>query len=160
VTGPPRPGHTVTLYRAVYEDFVDDPVPSHSGAGRFHDDSTTGATTYLAATPETAWKEITHRWAGDRARYRMVEVSVTIRNVVDLTDRATRRRYGIDEESLTADHYGACQRLRKRLEAEGVEAIWTYSRADRPGGRQLVVLLARLQEGSSVEVIRTGPITV
>ncbi len=90
----------------------------------------------------------------------MAEVKVRLRVVVDLTDPATRRRYDIDEETLTAEDYRPCQQLRRRLETEGVEGIWTYSRADRPAGRHLVVLLAQLKKGSKVEVVRTGSINV
>lgn len=160
MNGQPKAGHTFTLYRAFYEEFEDDPIPSRSTVGRFHDEATVQVTSYLAASPETAWREVTNRWQADNAAYRMAEVRVTLHVVADLTDPATRRRYGIDEESLTVDDYRPCQQLRKRLEAEGVEGIWTYSRADRPAGRQLVVLLAQLQKSSKVEVTRTGPINV
>ena len=160
MSGPPKAGHTVTLYKAVYEEFEQNPIPSRSDKGRFHDEAAAGATGYLAASPETAWSEVTHRWGGAKEAYRMAEVKVKIRVVADLTDPATRRHYHISEESLTADQYGPCQQLRRRLEAEGVEGIWTYSRADQPGGRVLVVLLAQLKKGSNVEVVRTGPINV
>ena len=155
-----KAGRTITLYRAFYEEFEDDPLPSRSAVGRFHDEATARGTTYLAASPETAWSEVTHRWWADKEMYRMAEVKVKMRVIADLTDPATRKRYGIDEESLTAEDYRPCQQLRRRLEADGVEGIWTYSRADRPSGRQLVVLLAQLQKGSKVEVVRTGPINV
>lgn len=156
----PKAGQAITLYRAVYEDYENDPLPSRSAAGRFHDEETTGQVSYLAARPETAWAEVLDRWMANRGAFRMAEVAVTLHVVVDLTDPATRRRYGIERAMLTADDYHPCQQLRKRLEAEGVEAMWTYSRADQPNGRQMVVLLGRLKRGSTVEVIRTGPITV
>jgi len=158
VNGPPKAGHAVFLYRAIYEEFEDDPLPSRSAVGRFHDEATAPVTTYLAAAPETAWREVTHRWQAAQETYRMAEVRVKLSIIADLTDPATRRRYDIDEESLTADDYRPCQQLRRRLEMEGVEAIWTYSRADHPAGRQLVVLLAQLKRGSKVKVVRTSPI--
>jgi RES domain-containing protein len=154
-------GQTVTLYKALYKDYQDDPLPSRSANGRFHDEKTATSTSYLAASPQTAWAEVRHRWKANKDEYRMAEVRVRVHNIVDLTDSATKRRYGIDETTLIADDYRPCQQLRKRLKAEGVEAIWTYSRADQPAGRQLVVLqLGQLKAGSTVEVVRTGPINV
>lgn len=88
----------------------------------------------------------------------IAQVKVRVSSVADLTDPTTRKRYGIDTESLISDDYGPCQRLRRRLEEEGIEAIWTYSRADQPAGRQLVILLAQLKGSSSVEVVQTGPV--
>lgn len=156
----PKDGQPVTLYRAFYKEFEDDPLPSRSAIGRFHDEATAQVTSYLAASPETAWREVTHRWRADRKTYRMAEVEVRLSLIVDLTDPDTRSRYDIDQEGLTADDYRFTQQLRSRLQAEGVEGIWTYSRADQPGGRQLVVLLDRLKKSSKVKVIRTGPINV
>jgi RES domain-containing protein len=82
----------------------------------------------------------------------MAEVDVKLSEIVDLTEPSVQERYGVDQEELTADDYQVCQQLADRLRAEGVEAIWTYSRADQPGGRQLVVFVDRLKEGSLFEV--------
>jgi RES domain-containing protein len=161
VTQIPEAEQTVTLYKALYKDYQDDPLPSRSAVGRFHDEETASSTSYLAASLQTAWAEVRYRWNANKEAYRMAEVRVRVRNIVDLTDPVTRRRYGIDETTLIADEHRPCQQLRKRLEAEGVEALWTYSRADQPAGRQLVVLqLHQLQEGSTIEVVHTGPINV
>lgn len=154
----PKPGKTITLYRAFYEEFAENPIPSRSTIGRFHDEATREVTTYLATSPETAWREVRHRWRGAKEAYRIAQVKVRVSSIADLTDPTTRKRYGIDTESLISNDYGPCQRLRRRLEEEGIEAIWTYSRADQPAGRQLVVLLAQLKGSSSVEVIRTEPV--
>ncbi len=88
----------------------------------------------------------------------MAEVHVRLQAIVDLTDRATQERYGVDPRTLTSDDYTQCLRLAARLRAEGVEAIWTYSRADWPDGRQLVVFVDQLRRRSEVSVVRIGPI--
>lgn len=142
------------LYRAVYESYEDDSLPSRSHRGRFHDETNGRWTTYLAASADTAWEEVTYRWQADRTSYRMVEVIVKVNKIVDLTDLSTRERYSVDMDVLTAEEYGPCQQLANRLRAEGVEAMWTFSKADYPDGRQLVVFLNRLSEGSYVRVRR------
>lgn len=147
---PPRSGERVILYRAVYQEFEHDPLPSRSEHGRFH---TAGrSTTYLAGSAETAWKEVAYRWRANRAVYRMVEVEIALHEIADLTEASLQKRYGTDEQALTADDHRICQEPAERLRGDGFEAIWTYSRADRPAGRQLVVLLDKLQKGSRVKV--------
>lgn len=149
---PPRSGENVVLYRAVYQEFEHDPLPSRSERGRFHTRAAGRSTSYLAGSAETAWKEVTHRWRANRTVYRIVEVEVTLHEIADLTDASVQQRYGVDERALTADDYRIGQELAERLRSEGFEAIWTYSRADQPAGRQLVLLLDRLKEGSRVRV--------
>jgi hypothetical protein len=148
---PPRTALSRRLYRAYCKAHDKDPIPSRSPQGRFHD-ATTGPTTYLAATAETAWKEVTFRWGASRSTYRIAEVRVSVTAIADLTDPAIQKRYGIDERLLTADDHRLCQGFANRLRAEGYEGIWTYSRADVPNGRQLVVFLDCLRAGSELEV--------
>lgn len=149
---PPATGALRRCYRAVYQSFQEDPLPSRSEQGRFHGPDTGSATTYLAASAATSWAEVTHRWKANPDVYRMAEVEVLIERVADLTDPALQRRYGIDAATLVGDDYRPCQRLADRLRADGFEAIWTYSRADQPDGRQFVVFLDRLSEDSRVAV--------
>jgi hypothetical protein len=55
---------------------------------------------------------------------------------------------------LVADDYHLTQRVAARLKSEGIEAFWTYSRADQPEGRTLVVFLDNLGPDSRVEINR------
>lgn len=142
------------LYKAVYEEYKNNPLSSRSEKGRFHDQVTGRSTTYLAASRDTAWKEVTHRWRAAKASYLMVEVMVNVKKVVDLTDPSTQARYGVDAELLTAEEHEPCRQIAARLRAEGVEAIWTFSAADKPEGRQLVLFLDRLGPGSYVRIHR------
>lgn len=142
----------------MYRDYRDAPLPSRSPTGRFHSRQGGGSVTYLAASPDTAWKEVTERWGADRAAYWMVEVSVRLTKVADLTDAATRTRYGVDERVLTEADHERCQQLGQRLRADGFEGVLTLSRADRPGGRQVVVFLDRLTAGSRVRVTSAKPV--
>lgn len=148
------------FYRAVFEDYVydtDGPLSSRSGQGRFHDKAD-GPTTYLAVRPETAWKEVEFHWHPAPETYRMVEVSAKVKRVADLTDPAIRRTYDVNITTLVGDDHEPCRRLARRLRAEGFEALWTFSRADQPQGRQLVVFLDRLNPGSYVRVKKVRPI--
>ena len=145
-----------TLYRAVYVDYLDAPLPSRSQEGRFHDRP--GTTTYLAGSRATAWKEVQHRWQADPTSYRMVVLRARLRRIADLTDPSVQARYGIDQTGLTGLDYEPCRKLARRLRAEGFEGVWTFSMADSPGGRQLVVFLDQLQPDSSIRVSGVEPV--
>jgi hypothetical protein len=140
-----------SLYRAVFQGYEGDPLPTRSPQGRFHDPSS-GPTTYLAESQSTAWKEVTHRWHARRSAYVMVEVAVSVDSVLDLTDEAVQVRYGCDRKMLTALEHEPCRRLAARLRGEGIEALWTFSAADNPDGRQLVLFLDKLGGESQVRV--------
>jgi len=148
----------VTCYRAVYRDYRAEPLASRSPAGRFHSGAAPGSITYLAAEPTTAWQEVTARWGAEPKCYWMAEVQVKLTRVADLTDPKTQAHYDVDEHVLTGADHRPCQQLAERLRAEGFEAAWTYSRADKPHGRQLVVFLDGLRPGSSVRVRKVSPV--
>ncbi len=127
-------------------------IPSKAPDGRFHSDCE--PITYLAASARTAMLEVLARYPSPkRNAYRTLHVEVVVHSVLDLTDPATRRRYQVTKRLLTERSHSRCQRLAKRLRAEGVEAIWTFSRADREG-RQLVVFLDLLSPLSAIHVRR------
>jgi hypothetical protein len=107
---------------------------------------------YLSAV-DTAWREVKHHWKANPAAYRMARVQVRLNKIADLTDREIRKTYGVDKETLQNRDYDATERLARRLRADGFEGIWTYSHADQPNGRCLVVFLDRLSEGSRIEVV-------
>ena len=145
------------FYRVVIEDYVNDkmgPLPSRAQEGRFHDQGME-LVTYLAGGAETAWMEVGARWQGhpDPEPYRMLEVRANVARVADLTDPSIRRKYGVELSALVGTDWKPCQRLARRLRAEGFEALWTFSRADYPPGRQLVVFLSQLNPGSYVRVV-------
>jgi len=147
-----------TLFRAVSVEFEADPLPSRGAKGRFHDGAV--KITYLASRTATAWREVLARLPdADPTAFRMVEIEAAISAFVDLTDPATQAKYGVTEEQLTASDHQTCRELAQRLRGARVEAVWTYSAADRPDGRQLVVFLDRLRSGSSVRVIAKRPVS-
>jgi hypothetical protein len=88
----------------------------------------------------------------------MASVRVNVSNIVDLTSAESQQRYKITESMLTGDEYGPTQLLARRLRSLGVEAVWTYSRADQPNGRVLVVFLEQRAAGSEVTVDRVAEI--
>lgn len=142
----------------MYAAYRKDPLPSRSPSGRFHSGRPGETVTYLGASGATAWKEVTERWGADPAAYWMAEVTVRLAKVADLTDAAAQARYGIAASVLTDARHEPCRQLAARLRDEGFEGAWTYSRADRPGGRQLVVFLDRLRPGSRVRVRSVKPV--
>ena len=146
----------ITHHRAVYRDYRAEPLPSRSPAGRFH--AGPGTVTYLAANPATAWKEVTERWGADPKSYWIAEVEVKLASVADLTDPKTQAHYDVDERVLTSVDHRPCQRLAEQPRSDGFEAAWTYSRADSPHGRELVVFLDDLRSGSSVRVVKVAPV--
>lgn len=142
------------VFKAVYREYEKDPLPSRSENGRFYDRATGKRTTYLASSAETAWKEVLLRWRARPESYRIVEMAVKLSDVVDLTEPENQKKYEVTSELLTGDDYTSCQKLAHQLREEGVEGFWTYSRADRPSGRTLVVFLDQLLESSFVKVQR------
>ena len=145
-----------TLVKAVYKGFADDPIPSRSAKGRFHE--APGSICYLAEDADTAWREVSYRWQAQPSEYRLVEAGLTVHRWLDLTDEKTQHKYKIDVARLVADDYRYCQELAARLRAKGIEAVRTYSRADRPDGRNWVVFLECLGPQSSLEVLRVGSV--
>ncbi len=119
------------LYKAVYSEYDKDPLPSRSASGRFHDADSGANTSYLTDSAETAWKEVTFRLRAQPESYRMVEVEVRLNRVMNLADEKVQKRYGVNRQMLIADDYRLTQKVAARLRTEGVEAFWTYSRADR-----------------------------
>jgi len=100
-----KAGIAAELYKAVYQDYADDPLPSRSEQGRFHDVSTARSTTYLTAAAETAWREVRYRWKANPAAYRIARVQVRLSKIADLTDSETRTAYGTEEEALKGSDY-------------------------------------------------------
>ena len=142
-----------TVYRAVFSEYANDPLPSRSQSGRFHGARNGPMTTYLAESPRTAWREVTVRWRAQKAAYRMVHVEANLNRVLDLTESAVQLARGIDARFLVAPEYPPCQLLAETIRSEGFEAIRTYSAADYPAGRQLVVFLNSLDATSSLSVV-------
>jgi RES domain-containing protein len=138
-----------TLFKAVYVDYEKEPLPSRSRSGRFHDEKTGMNTTYLTPNKATAWKEVTLRWKADPAYYRMAEVEAKLDSVVDLTDPKKQKEYGISKEALLAADYRLTQQLARQLRSEGVQAAWSYSFADQPDGRMLVVFMENVERPNS-----------
>lgn len=83
-----------------------------------------------------------------------MEVMATVAKVADLTDSSIRQNYGVELDVLVGADWKPCQRLARRLRHEEFEALWTFSRADFPRGRQLVVFLSHLTPESAVRVVR------
>jgi RES domain-containing protein len=140
-----------TLYRAVYVDYASAPLVPRSVVARFH--TRAGTTIYLAQSLETAEREVTFRWSADLSSYVLVEVRARLHRVIDLTMPSEQAKYDVTPDELTAPDYTVCQALAEKLRAEGWEAAWTLSAADRPDGRQLVVFVDLLDAASSLEVV-------
>src|SRR5688500_3437691 len=144
------------LFRAVYHAYAADPVPSRSETGRFHQESK--PTTCLAATPRTAWMEVSHRWNAESASFRMATIEASVTNLIDLTDSSVQAAFGITEGQLVDVNCEDCRQLAELLRGRGIEAVWTYSAADRPGGRQLVIFLDQLSASSNIRVLSIDPV--
>jgi RES domain-containing protein len=146
------------LFRIVHRDRKADPVPSVSRMGRFH--GKPREVSYLAETPMTAWKEVRAHWPADPSTHLVVDIDVDLDSVLDLTDETMQRECGITPAELVqaGPAYEPCQRLAQRLQARGVSAIWTYSAADQPDGRVLVVFLDNLGPSSALRVLDARPV--
>ncbi len=90
----------------------------------------------------------------------MVEVELSVDRVVDLTDPAVREEHGMEGNDLVGDDYTLCQELANRLRRKGVQAIRTYSRANRPDGKTWVVFLECLHSKPDIKIRRKRAVRV
>jgi hypothetical protein len=138
-------------------------VPARGQRGRFSDEP--GQVSYLAENPETAWREVSGHWPpgmADPAAHVVVDIDVDLESVLDFTDEAVQREWGITFAELVQPppDYEPCQQLARRLRAKGIVAIWTYSAADQPDGRVLVVFLENLKPPSALRIAGVRPVVV
>ena len=126
-----------------------------SRRGRFHDDPEAEPTTYLAATIQTAWLEVSARFGQvrpDPAAFRLFRVKLPAGGLADLADAKVRSRLGLSQADLAADPApAACSRAARKLRAEGPgrggPIGLTYpSLRDRPKGLCAAIFLERVKK--------------
>jgi len=110
-------------------------------------------TVYLTADQETAELEVARRWGSAPEEYVLVKVKVELSHCVDLTDPDTQKQLKTSEDALVGKNWRECQHVAADLRARGFEAVWTYSAADRPDGRCLVLFTENLKDRSGFEVL-------
>ena len=138
-----RDRQRLVLYRIVFKGYVNDPLRSRKRKNRFHDKDTGLFTSYTGESVETAWAEVLrHLPTADPRQWRVCELRLEIDSdlFVDLTTRKGMQRLGVTRKVLLGSH-ADCRRIARRLRASGVAAFRTFSSADRPAGRCVVIFL-------------------
>jgi len=140
------------FFRSVWKGNADDPLKTRSETGRYHTRLDMDSTVYLAADQETAELEVAKRWGSAPEEYVLVKVKVELSHCVDLTAPDTQKQLKTSEDALAGKNWRECQHVAADLRARGFEAAWTYSSADRPDGRCLVIFTENFKKGSRFEV--------
>ncbi len=145
------PGGQV-FFKAVWRGNIEAPLETKSEEGRYHTRMDMDQTMYLATTPETAMQEVAKRWGGDPAEYTVVSARVKLSRCADLTAEETQGLLKVSEDDLTGNRWRSCQQVAASLRARGYEAVLTYSAADRPKGRCLIIFTENFKATSGVEL--------
>lgn len=153
-------GHTERCYRHCSPDHEDigagTLAASQRAGGRFNPPGEFGAL-YLACESATAVAELRRRAEGlgiepgDLLPRTLLTVDAKFRQVLDLTEPAVRREWGLEGEVLSADDLSACQEVGSAARRAGYEAIRFPSATG--SGTNLAVFLDRLHPGSEIEVV-------
>lgn len=141
------------FYRIVRAEFVESCLYSVAPTGRFHDTSSAGPTSYACQTLESAWAEIRkYLPEADPRAFTVLVLECQVSRIVDLTDSEVRLEWEITKDELLSLDHSACQRLAQRLRKKKISVVRTYSAADPPDGRTIVVFSECLKHKSQFRI--------
>jgi RES domain-containing protein len=150
---------TERVFRHCQEDHANlrATLEASSGApGRFHVLREFGAV-YVATDRETTLAELDHRArrAGlsreDLLPRLLLTLELAARRILDLTDEAVRKAWGLTLDDLAGDEYARCQEVARAARDDGYEAIRFPSA--RGAGQNYAVFLDRLAPGSHLREV-------
>ena len=141
------------FFRIVRTESVESRLYSVAPTGRFHDTSSAGPTSYACQTLESAWAEIRkYLPEADAVAFTVLVLECQVSRMVDLTDGEVRLEWGITKDELVSRDYSACQRLAQRVRKKKIPVVRTYSAADPPDGRTIVVFSECLKNKSQFRI--------
>ena len=141
------------FYRVVRSEAVELRLYSVAPTGRFHDTSSPGPTSYACQTLESAWAEVRKYLSeADPGAFTVLVLECQVSRTVDLTDAEVRLEWGITKDELVSRDHSACQRLAQRLRKKKIPVVRTYSAADPPDGRTIVVFSECLKHKSQFRI--------
>jgi RES domain len=118
------------LYRCVVHTAESPSLFAKHPEGRFHTNEDW----------QTAWIEVQrHLPTANPAAFDILEFEFDSSLLIDASNPAEAKAHGVSETQLVAPDYAACQELARSLRQSGVVGLLTYSAADRPDGRCIVL---------------------
>ena len=147
------------LYRIVRSELAELRLYSVAPTGRFHDTSSPGPTSYTCHSVESAWAEIRkYLLEADPAAFTVLVLECPTTRMVDLTLAEVRLEWGITKDELLSGDHSACRRLAQRLRKKKIPVVRTYSAADPPDGRTMVVFSECLKHKSQFRIKEQVPL--
>jgi RES domain-containing protein len=128
----------------------------HDDRGRFHIRGRFGAV-YIACDQDTALAELDHKASlvglarADLLPRYLLTLELHVTRVLDLTNEATRRAWGLTEADLRDNDYTRCREVAEAARDDGYEAI-LYPSA-RGESENYAVFLDRLKPGSTLREV-------
>lgn len=99
---------------------------------------------------EPAWREIlAHNPDANPEAFVVLQAELKSKELLELTDSAARAAFNVTRAELVAPRYDKTQQVGSAIRARGFAAVLTYSYADQPDGRCLVVLEECLKQSKS-----------
>lgn len=139
--------------------FADNPPDKANGRGARWNPPGTDAL-YVSLERNGALAEAEHQIemqpVRPRARRTIHRLQLGLSNLLDLTDKALLKRLGVDDESLAAIDFTACQRVGGAAAFMGHDGILVPSARHR--GVNLVVFVTNLRTESEIRVVHADVI--
>ena len=133
-----------------HTDLAETAKASRKEPGRFN--SSRFGAVYLSLEPDTAIQERQRNEGRVEHPCALFVVSLSVSNIVDLTNDDELRNWGLTRADLTSDDLERTQRVAEAAFEKGMEAIiWPSATGE---GSSLAVFPERLSEDSSLDVIR------
>lgn len=102
---------------------------------------------------------LAHNPDADPAKFVVLEAELKTKELLALTESDARVAFGVTRDELVAPRYERTQALASKIRERGFAALMTYSYADQPDGRCLVVFEECLAKSKSKLAIRaTAPL--
>jgi RES domain-containing protein len=153
-----------TAHKDFQQYLLDTLIGSMRAGNRFNPVGEFGAI-YLSLDPETPFRELYRayvRSAGTSnpediaAKRALLTVDVSLQQVVNLSDAAERKEWGVTPEHLTGE-WASCQQLARSI-YHSHEAIRYPSATGQ--GENLAIFYDRLVQGSYLHLVRSEVVTV
>ena len=97
---------------------------------------------------------LAHNPDADPTKFVVLQADLETKELLALTESDARMAFGVTREELVASRYQQTQELGAKIRARGIAALITYSYADQPDGRCLVVFEECLAKSKSKLAIR------
>jgi RES domain-containing protein len=129
-----------SAYRCVFHSAESPALFAKHPEGRYYTPNEGGRTSYLAMDWRTAWIEVQrHLPTANPEAFDILEFEFETGTLVDVSNPSVAGLYGVDETILTGAGYESCPSLAHQFRGANHQGLFTYSAANRPDGRCIVL---------------------